>query len=298
MTATDGFWHEVVFQIPAEQLPFAEEALQSLGAVSISLNDAGDQPLLEPAPGELPTWDRVIVKALFEQHRDAALLLQQLRQSFAPSGIEFNLNKLENRLWERAWLDDFKPLRFGDRLWICPSHLQPPDPDAVNVILDPGLAFGTGTHPTTALCLQWLDKQFLEKSTIVDYGCGSGILAVSALKLGAPLAIATDRDPQALTATRWNAEQNKVEDRLQSYEPESMPSGIQADIVMANILSNILIELKTSLCELVKPGGRLVLSGILSVQADGVIAAYRDRFDFKEPVLREDWVLLEGARKI
>lgn len=295
--STEVYWHEAVFEIPAEQLPFAEEVLQSLDAVSISLNDAGDQPLLEPAPGELPTWDRIIVKALFEQHRDPASLLQQLRQNFPSPQIEFSLNKIENRLWERAWLDDFKPMQFGDRLWICPSHLKPPENDAVNVILDPGLAFGTGTHPTTALCLQWLGKAALENKTVIDYGCGSGILAVAALKLGAQLGMATDRDPQALTATRWNAEQNQVQGRLELYTPETLPAGAQADIVLANILSDILIELKPVLTARVKPQGQLVLSGILSHQADGVVSAYRDSFEFTEPVMQEDWVLLAGIRK-
>jgi ribosomal protein L11 methyltransferase len=224
-------------------------------------------------------------------------LLRQLTQSL-PDIDGFAWDKVENRQWERAWLDDFKPMRFGNRLRICPSHLQPPDDHSVNVILDPGLAFGTGTHPTTALCLEWLDGQPLENKNLIDYGCGSGILAVAALKLGAPLAIATDRDPQALTATRWNAEQNKVENRLRLHAPESMPLDSQADIVLANILSNILIELKPVLTALVKQGGQLVLSGILVDQADGVISAYRDSFDFAEPVLKEDWVLLEGIRKI
>lgn len=293
----DRFWHEVVFQVPGQQLPAAEDALQSLGALSISLYDAGDQPLLEPAPGELPTWDRIIVKALFEQRCDPVELLRQLRQH-VPGIDEFRLNKIENRLWERAWLDDFKPMNFGKRLWIYPSHITSPSNDTVNVILDPGLAFGTGTHPTTALCLHWLDGQNLKNKTVVDYGCGSGVLAVAALKLGAQGAIGTDRDPQALTASRWNAEQNHVADRLQLYSPETFPAGLQADIVLANILSDILIELKSTLTVLIKPRGQLVLSGILSRQADSVIAAYRDSFDFAEPVLREDWGLLEGVKKV
>ena len=296
MTSADGFWHEVVFQIPAEQLPFAETTLQSLGAVSISLNDAGDQPLLEPAPGELPTWDQVTVKALFEQHHDSAKLRQQLRHSCPDIG-EFTLNKVENRLWERAWLDEFKPMAFGKRLWIYPSHIPPPENDTVNVILDPGLAFGTGTHPTTALCLHWLDGQSLRNNRVIDYGCGSGVLAVAALKLDAQLAVGTDRDLQALTASRWNAEQNRVDDRLQLYTPESLPQGLQADIVLANILSDTLIELKPVLTALVKPHSQLILSGILHYQADSVISVYQDSFEFAEPVLKEDWALLAGVKK-
>jgi ribosomal protein L11 methyltransferase len=292
----DRFWHEVVFQVSGQQLPAAENVLQSLGALSISLYDAGDQPLLEPAPGELPTWDRIIVKALFEQHCDPAELPRQLRQHLPGVG-EFSLNKIENRLWERAWLDDFKPMAFGRRLWIYPSHITPPDSGTVNVTLDPGLAFGTGTHPTTALCLHWLDGRDLENKTIVDYGCGSGVLAVAALKLGAQLAVGTDRDPQALTASRWNAEQNRVTDRLQLYSPETLPADLRADIVLANILSDILIELKPTLTALVRPRGQLVLSGILSRQADSVLQAYGDSFDFTEPVLQEDWTLLAGVRK-
>lgn len=298
MTPDEGFWHEVVFQISGRQLPFAEETLQSLGAISISLKDAGDQPLLEPAPGELPTWDRIIVKALFDQHHDPASLLRQLEQTFPNvTDAGFNLNKIENRLWERAWLDDFKPMPFGNRLWIYPSHIQPPENSTVNVVLDPGLAFGTGTHPTTALCLRWLDGQVLKNGTIIDYGCGSGVLAIAALKLGAVSAIGTDRDPQALTATRWNAEQNHVDDKLWLCLPESLPPGVQADIVLANILSDTLIALQPVLAALVKPGGQLALSGILKHQADGVISAYSDNFDFAEPALQEDWVLLAGVQK-
>jgi ribosomal protein L11 methyltransferase len=292
----DRFWHEVVFQVSGQQLPAAENVLQSLGALSISLYDAGDQPLLEPAPGELPTWDRIIVKALFEQRCDPVELPRQLRQHLPGVG-EFSLNKIENRLWERAWLDDFKPMAFGRRLWIYPSHITPPDSGTVNVTLDPGLAFGTGTHPTTALCLHWLDGRDLENKTIVDYGCGSGVLAVAALKLGAQLAFGTDRDPQALTASRWNAEQNRVTDRLQLYSPETLPADLRADIVLANILSDILIELKPTLTALARPRGQLVLSGILSHQADSVMKAYGDSFDFTEAVLQEDWTLLTGVRK-
>lgn len=292
---TGRFWHRLTFRISESQLVQAEEVLYALDAVTISLQDAGDQPLLEPAPGELPTWDQIVVSVLFEQHQNPETLLPDIQQQLHNTTAGgFTFDKLENRHWERAWLDNFKPMSFGERLWIYPSHIAPPQDNAVQLILDPGLAFGTGTHPTTALCLQWLDGHDLQNKTVIDYGCGSGVLAIAALKLGATNALGIDRDPQALIASRWNAEQNGVAENLQLFDTTNPPA-VNADIVLANILATILIELRETLTAQVKPGGRLVMSGILEHQAADVQAAYSSSFEFSEIRQLEDWVLLEAV---
>jgi ribosomal protein L11 methyltransferase len=289
------FWHRLTFRISESQLSQAEDVLYALGAVTVSLQDAGDQPLLEPAPGELPTWDQIVVSVLFEQQQNPETLLTEIQQQLQNTTTDgFTFDRLENRHWERAWLDDFKPMSFGDRLWIYPSHITLPQDNSVQIILDPGLAFGTGTHPTTALCLQWLDQHEIQNKTVIDYGCGSGVLAIAALKLGATGALGIDRDPQALIASRWNAEQNGVAENLQLFDTTNPPV-FEADIVLANILGAILIELRETLSSLVKPGGRLVMSGILENQAAEVQAAYSSSFEFREIRQWEDWVLLEAV---
>ena len=294
---TERFWYQITFQVSEAQLEIAEDILQSLDVLTVSLLDAGDQPLLEPAPGEMPTWDQIIVSALFDQQQSPDTLLNELKNQLQHTGaINFAIETIENQHWERAWLDHFKPMRFGSRLWIYPSHITPPADDSVNIILDPGLAFGTGTHPTTALCLQWLDSQTLHNKTMIDYGCGSGILAIAALKLGASHAWGTDRDPQALTASKWNAEQNGVLSKLSLSLPgEFVP--VKADIVVANILGGILIELHQTLSGLVKRGGKLVMSGLLTDQIDDVKTAFANDFSFTDTQTLENWVLLEATKQ-
>jgi len=265
------------------------------GAVSISYADAEDNPVLEPAPGETPVWPELIITALYDAEVDTDNILRTLEASGLPHS-DLSIEALPDQDWERAWMDDFKPMRFGERLWICPSWLEPPEPDAINLMLDPGLAFGTGTHPTTALCLQWLDAHPPQDALVIDYGCGSGVLAVAALKLGARHCWGVDIDPQALDATKANAEKNGIPPaHLYVAEPDDLPP-IKADLLIANILSGPLVELAPSLTHLVKAGGQLILSGILEEQATSVIEAYTPWFEMQAPVGKEEWVRLEGRR--
>jgi len=290
-------WIQAHLITSKDQAPLIELLFENLGALSTTLVDAEDEPLLEPKPGELPIWQQTRVTGLFEGHIDSDDLRQRINQALNSDVTRtLELERLEDQEWERAWLDNFHAMSFGQRLWICPQGKRPEQPDAVIVELDPGLAFGTGTHPTTALCLQWLDRTPLEQLELIDFGCGSGILAVAALKLGAKRVYATDHDPQAMQATAANAKKNAVLERLQlcdSLHPPAHPM----DLVMANILAGTLIELKDLLTRLTRPGGRIILSGILSEQAQMVSDAYTDTFSMEPPWQQEEWVLLEGRRK-
>jgi len=289
-------WLQAHLTVTKDQAPLVELLFENLGAVSVLLGDAGDEPMLEPGPGEQPLWSATRVSGLFEGDTDADALRAAIAQALqAELGSRLELEVLEDREWERAWLDNFRPMRFGQRLWVCPHGLEVEAEDAVIVRLDPGLAFGTGTHPTTALCLAWLDGAQLAGRTVIDYGCGSGILAVAALKLGAARVIAVDHDPQALLATRSNAEANGVADRLTvlgSDQPDPPP----ADVVLANILANVLIELAPRIATLLAPGGELVMSGILEEQWPAVAAAYAAGLDFQPPQHQEGWVRLHARR--
>ena len=277
--------------------PLADRLFE-LGALSVTFQDEGDQPLFEPKPGETPIWRDTRVIALFEMDVDLDLVRSAVEAGFAAEACsDWRIEEVQDQAWERAWLEHFQPMQFGRRLWIIPTGFAPPDQqDAVCVSLDPGLAFGTGTHPTTALCLQWLDGQDLAGQTVVDYGCGSGILAVAALLLGAESAVATDIDPQALTASADNARKNQVEDRLHCCPPGRLPK-LQADLLLANILANPLIELAGQIAGHVRPGGRLALSGILREQAEDVRRAYQPYFTMEEAEFLEDWTRLSGVRR-
>ena len=280
---------------PPEQL---EDALLLAGALAVTLEDAGDQPVLEPAPGETPLWAHTRVTGLFDAQTDIEVIKSQLKRFLHASVLpECRLTPLEERDWVRVWMDNFHPMRFGERLWICPSCQTPPDPAAVNIRLDPGLAFGTGTHPTTALCLEWLDSANLADKIVLDYGCGSGILAIAAAKLGAKQVWAVDIDPQALLASDSNASENEVEDRIELASPAELPAALTVDIVLANILAGVLVRLAPELSRRVQPGGRLVLSGILEQHADAVQAAFSRDFSFGYRQQRDDWMLLEGVRR-
>jgi ribosomal protein L11 methyltransferase len=272
-----------------------EDALLELGAVAVTLEDAADDPVLEPGPGETPLWPTVVVKALFDPDTNPAALERALAEAL-PDGPSPRFEVLADQAWERVWLEDFRPMRFGRRLWVCPGGLPAGDADAIRIELDPGLAFGTGTHPTTALCLEWLDGQDLAGCSVVDYGCGSGILAVAAAKLGAAHVVAVDIDPQALIATRDNALRNRVAGTLTvTGEPALAPRS--ADVLLANILAGPLVELAPRFAEAVVPGGRLALSGLLPGQADAVTAAYRPWFHIETTTTRDGWVLLSARRQ-
>ncbi len=275
-----------------------EDALFDAGAVSVTLLDAADDPVLEPAPGQTPLWPTIVVRALFDVDADVRGLIDLVRETFGDPSPEPRFERLEDRAWEREWLKDFRPMQFGRRLWVCPGGLPAGDPDGVRIELDPGLAFGTGTHATTRLCLEWLDglpEPVLAGADVIDYGCGSGILAVAALKLGAARADAMDIDPQALVATRQNAERNGVSDRVQVTDDPRV-GGRVADVLLANILAGPLVELAPLLAGRVKPGGALALSGLLDAQAATVAAAYRPWFDIAPSGSRDGWALLAGRR--
>lgn len=274
-----------------------EDALLAAGALAVTLSGGDGPPVLEPAPGENPLWEQTRVTGLFEAQTDIAAVRFRLERQLGSEVLdEARLDDLTERDWTRAWLDDFRPLCFGRRLWVCPSDAASPDPDAVNLILDPGLAFGTGTHPTTALCLEWLDGAELAGRRAIDYGCGSGILAIAAALLGAERVRATDIDPQALIACDANAARNRVAERIDIGPPEALGDE-PADLLLANILAGPLIVLAPCFAALLRPGGALVLSGILAEQGDEVRAAYAPWFDFDPPARREEWLRLSAIRK-
>ena len=290
-------WLELKIDTSEHLAPTLGDVLSEFGALSITFSDTQDDPVFEPALGETPLWRHTRVIGLFDATTDVQAILAQLQQRFGASAIgTTSLNPLADEAWERTWMDHFAPTRFGRALWICPSWCTPPEPDAVNIFMDPGLAFGTGTHPTTALCLEWLDAHHPAQHVVVDYGCGSGILAVAAAKLGAQRVIGVDHDPQALLATRENAQRNGVDTQIETYLPEHMPP-VSADLVLANILANPLRELAALFAGTVKPGGQIVLSGILTEQADDVRAAYEDAFMMCAPVTKQEWARLDGTRR-
>lgn len=286
---------QFTFDIGASDPLPLEEALAGLGAHSVTLEDAADDPVLEPAPGETPLWPTMRLHALFDGDADANAVVDRIAADF-PGMPRARVARVEDRAWEREWLRDFRPMRFGRRLWICPGGQPAGDIDAVRVELDPGLAFGTGTHPTTALCLEWLDGRDLRGRAVVDYGCGSGILAIAAMKLGASSAHAVDIDPQALIATRENAARNALGPGLVVTD-EPRLAAASADVLVANILAGPLVELAPRLASAVRPGGELALSGVLADQVDAVTAAYRPWFDIALTRARDGWGLVGGQRR-
>lgn len=289
-------WLQLSFDSNREQAPALEDALLELGAVSVTLLDSADEPVLEPGVGERPLWTQTRVVALFEEGTDSAPIVAALDQQFSdlPSATA---ERLEDQAWERAWMDAFQPMQFGRRLWVCPSWSPAPADDAVVLTLDPGLAFGTGTHPTTALCLEWLDRQPLRGKTVLDYGCGSGILAIAALLLGADRAVGVDNDPQALVATRDNAQRNGIDEaRLQVLEPAELPAELMADLTIANILAGPLQELAPHLIAHTRQGGALALSGLLAEQAESVAVHYRPLCNLEPVALRDGWARLTATR--
>lgn len=289
-------WLQLSIDTSETEAPLYELLFVNLGALSVTLGDAGDQPLLELPPESQQLWHQTRVTALFDGDTNAQQLKQLLSESIKQEEVDSVVwERIEDRIWERVWLDHFKPMRFGSRLWICPEGQSVSDTEGVIVQLDPGLAFGTGTHPTTALCLEWLDAQDLRGKTVIDYGCGSGILAIAALKLGADSALAIDHDPQALQATRENAEKNRVSDRIITRLPDGV-SAPAADILLANILAEPLIQLAEILTGLVKPGGAMALSGILSEQEDSLKDRYQPMIDLSPTQQREEWILISGIR--
>jgi ribosomal protein L11 methyltransferase len=287
-------WQQFSIITDEDTAPKIAAYLEKQGAVSVTYMDAEDEPVYEPAIGETKIWTNTQVVALYELNIDIervkALVLKKFRNyELRDCCIE----TVEDQEWERAWMEYYHPMKFADRLWVCPTDQEYYEEGTVCLTLDPGLAFGTGTHPTTALCLEWLASHDLSNKIVIDYGCGSGILAVAAVLLGAKVAHAVDIDPQAITATESNALKNGVADKITCYLPEQF-APMQADVVLANILAKPLIEMSAAISALVVSGGALVLSGILAEQADSVIAAYQANINFNTPVQQEDWIRLDG----
>lgn len=291
-------WHQISITSDENTAPQIADFFSGSGALSVTYLDAEDVPIYEPALNETKIWGNTIVVALYEMDANPELIRAALFSTFAQSPLSnWQAEVLEDRDWERAWMEYYQPMKFADKLWVCPTGQENHEAGTVCLTLDPGLAFGTGTHPTTALCLEWLASHDLTGKTVIDYGCGSGILAVAAVLLGAKHAHAIDIDPQAITATLANSEKNQVSDKISCYLPEQF-TPLAADVVLANILAKPLIELAPAIIELLKPQGQLVLSGILNEQADSVSAAYSANITMNPAVSQEDWCRLDGIKPV
>jgi len=291
-------WIQITAQVPEKQVEPLSEALMANGALSVTQAEGGNEEIFEPDPGTTPLWRETRVTGLFAADTDAKAIVQALKQQLpALADTSFKVEILEDKDWVRAWMDQFKPMRFGERLWIVPSWHTPPEPNAVNLLLDPGMAFGTGTHPTTAMCLRWLDAHAPIGRTVIDYGCGSGVLAIAAAKLGGAAVHGTDIDPQAIQASRSNATRNEVsiDFRLvNDFETDPPPP---AELVMANILAGPLQQLAPTLARHLAPGGTLILSGLLRAQAAPLIDLYaRHGVHLTQTAEDEGWALLTGHK--
>jgi ribosomal protein L11 methyltransferase len=289
-------WLQVKLTTPATDAEYVAELLQQLGALSVTFSDAADQPIYEPGVNETPLWQTTDVLALFAAETDLAALVVDLRQRSDRPLPPLRADPLEDKDWVRAWMEHYQPMDFGHGLWICPSHLAPPDPHATNVLLDPGLAFGTGTHPTTAMCLRFLAAHPPRDQIVIDYGCGSGILALAAAKLGARHVYAIDNDPQALLATQRNAAQNAVTAQITVGAPGQLAIP-KAQTILANILAGPLVALAPLFASLLNSGGNIVLSGILYNQSEMIQQAYRDTFTLATITRQDDWIALMGQRR-
>jgi ribosomal protein L11 methyltransferase len=289
-------WHQISVITNEDTAPPLADLFSNLGAVSVTYMDAEDEPVYEPAIGETRIWSNTQVIALYDTKLNPELIKTAVLAKFKDQGLrDWLCEEIANQEWERAWMEYYKPMKFADKLWVCSTDQEQYEPGTVCLTLDPGLAFGTGTHPTTALCLEWLASHDLTGKTVIDYGCGSGILAVAAILLGAKAAHAVDIDSQALTATRSNALKNNVQDKINCYLPGQFVS-FQADVVLANILAKPLIELSEQICGFLVSNGQLVLSGILHEQSESVISAYKQNISFNPFVQQEDWIRLDGVK--
>ena len=294
-------WLQIKVVTSPDIAEFYEDLLLEAGCAAVTFEDAKDQPIFEPELGTTPLWGSTVITGLFAAEHDLGSTLAFLNeQKLSVKGgdkIEFKAEILEDKDWEREWMTHYHPMQFGPNFWVCPSWIEVPDANAVNLMLDPGLAFGTGTHPTTALCLEYLASHSMQNRTVIDYGCGSGILGIAAILLGASAVSGVDIDPQALTATQDNLLRNNLDkERLPVFFPESFESE-PVDLVIANILAGPLKELAPTLAELVKSGGQLILSGLLVEQADELISTYSEWFDMEPPSTKEEWVRLTGRKR-
>ena len=288
-------WIQIRINATAKTADKVSNMLLGRGAQAVTFMDAKDVPVYEPMPGETPLWGETEVMGLFDAETDPAPTIAFFQQIFGEN-VGYKVEQLEDKDWVREWMDHFHPMQFGERLWICPSWRDVPNPDAVNVMLDPGLAFGTGTHPTTALCLQWLDGLDLTGKTVVDFGCGSGILGIAALKLGAARVIGIDIDPQAIQASRDNAARNGVADQIELYLPADQPQDVEADVVVANILAGPLRELAPLIAGHGKAGSLMALSGVLESQAPELETIYGQWLEMDPTAVKEEWCRLSGRK--
>ena len=290
-------WVRISVATDAATSELVEQLLETAGAVSVTLLDAADELLIEPEPGVAPVWKQVRVAGLFAAGTDSDAILRSLDDACGTLVIDAQVELLADRDWSTTWRDGFRPMRFGERLWVCPVGDPLPERVAVVLRLDPGNAFGTGAHATTAMCLEWLDRHPPVDATVIDYGCGSGILAIAAALLGAVQVYAVDIDPQALQATRENAVLNRVMQRLDIRLPVELPPR-PLDLVIANILANPLRSLAAELNARLRPGGSIIMTGIIAGQEDAVMAAYAPWIDFDPPQRRAEWVFLSGCKRM
>jgi ribosomal protein L11 methyltransferase len=291
-------WSQLSLVVGANQVDLVSAMLEAFLAQAVTTENAGEDEFYEIAFPGTPDWEKVAVTGLFEEQVDVAPIIEFIHSQLSQQEVPTLVSKLVDRDWERVWLSSFKPIQVGTKLWVCPSWCEPVDASARNIILDPGLAFGTGTHATTAMCLNWLSDQNLSKQNVLDYGSGSGILAIAAVFSGAAHADAVDIDPLAVTACEENAERNGVAEKVIAYLPDQMGSDSQQpatyDLVIVNILAGVIIELRDTLLAHLKPGGRLLLTGILNAQADRVIAAFGDDYTFEKEI-SDRWCLLASC---
>ena len=295
-------WLQIHITVEKSQVEFTETLLESLGAVSVTLDDAENQDLLEPLPGETPLWNKVIVTGIYAQEDDEQIDVTALETFIRtqlptePMRSEF----MEDQEWERTWMDAYEPIQIGEKYWIVPEWMEAPEADAVNIKLDPGLAFGTGNHASTFLCLQWLGKTDVKDKIVIDYGCGSGILGVAALLLGAKKVYATDIDPQAVLATQQNADLNGVLDKLYVGLPEEFNKELadqKADVFVANILAGPLMALAADFSTLIKSEGAFALAGVIEEQVADVSSVYSEFFDILDVEKRDGhWCRISGKR--
>nr|WP_171525815.1 MULTISPECIES: 50S ribosomal protein L11 methyltransferase [Acinetobacter] len=296
-------WLQIHITVEKAQVDYTETLLSSLGAVSVTLDDAENQDLLEPLPGETPLWNKVIVTGIYAQEDDEEIDVAALK-TFIKAQLPEALMRsefIEDQEWERTWMDAYEPIKIGEKYWIVPEWMEAPEADAVNIKLDPGLAFGTGNHASTFLCLQWLGKVDLKDKIVIDYGCGSGILGVAALLLGAKKVYATDIDPQAVLATQQNAELNGVLENLYVGLPEEFNqelAGQKADVFVANILAGPLMALAAEFSTLIKSEGEFALAGVIEEQVSDVSSVYSEFFDILDVEKRDEtWCRISGKRQ-
>lgn len=290
-------WLQLRINITPEQAPALENASLAAGAHAVTLEDNADQPIFEPELGETPLWSDTRITALFDADIDTEATWQKVQKHCKLDLPHHHWHVLEDKDWEREWIKNYHPIQCGPKFWICPSWITPPDPEAINLLLDPGLAFGTGTHPTTFMCLEWLAQQDVKNLELIDYGCGSGILGIAGLLMGANSAVGVDIDPQALLATQDNAIRNGLEKTVfPVFMPQRAPKE-PVNMVLANILAGPLVDLAPILIDLILPGGKICLSGVLATQRDSIIKAYEHAIEFTDVNQKEEWICLAGIKK-